>query len=77
MLFGKLQAPYFPGPEFDFSRKDSSGSSSEKGKAVTKLTQEARELWGGYRGMEEYAREAFPVEEEANGLDWMVDKTVT
>ena len=32
---------------------------------------EARLLWGGYRGMEEYAREVFPVEEAANGLTWM------
>lgn len=39
-----------------------------------KITSEARELWGGYRGMEEYAREVFPVEEEANGKDWMVGK---
>jgi hypothetical protein len=31
------------------------------------------ELWEGYRDMEEYAREAFPVEEEANGLTWMKD----
>ncbi|KAF1986490.1 NmrA-domain-containing protein [Aulographum hederae CBS 113979] len=31
----------------------------------------ARSLWGGYRGIEEYAREVFPVEEEANGLKWM------
>ncbi len=29
-------------------------------------------LWEGYRGIEEYAREVFPVEEEGNGLDWMM-----
>lgn len=33
--------------------------------------QEARSLWEGYRGIEEYAREVFPVEEAANGLTWM------
>ncbi|KAI9830024.1 MAG: hypothetical protein M1819_005854 [Sarea resinae] len=33
---------------------------------------EALELWEGYRGIEEYAREVFPVEEQANGLTWML-----
>jgi hypothetical protein len=28
-------------------------------------------LWEGYRGLEEYAREVFPLEEAANGLSWM------
>ena len=32
---------------------------------------EALSLWEGYRGIEEYAREVFPVEEAANGLTWM------
>jgi len=32
---------------------------------------EARSLWEGYRGLEEYAREVFPLEEAANGLTWM------
>jgi hypothetical protein len=31
----------------------------------------ALELWEGYRGIEEYAQEVFPVEEAANGLTWM------
>ncbi|CAG9943318.1 unnamed protein product [Clonostachys rosea f. rosea IK726] len=34
---------------------------------------EAWELWEGPRGLEEYAREVFPLEEEANGLTWMLD----
>lgn len=34
---------------------------------------EALELWEGPRGLEEYAREMFPFEEEANGLTWMFD----
>lgn len=33
----------------------------------------SRQLWEGYRGMEEYAREIFPLEESANGLTWMDD----
>lgn len=37
-----------------------------------RVTDEARNLWEGWRDMEEYAREVFPVEEEANGLDWML-----
>jgi len=32
---------------------------------------EAVHLWPGFRGLEEYAREVFPVEEAANGLVWM------
>ncbi|KAK6423931.1 hypothetical protein LTR95_016470 [Oleoguttula sp. CCFEE 5521] len=34
---------------------------------------EARGIWEGYRGLEEYAREVFPDEEFANGLRWMED----
>ena len=34
---------------------------------------EALELWEGPRGLEEYAREVFPLEEAANGLTWMED----
>lgn len=34
---------------------------------------QALELWEGPRGLEEYAREMFPLEEEANGLTWMLD----
>ena len=37
-------------------------------------TSTALDLWGGYRSMEEYAREVFPVEEEANGLMWMKEE---
>jgi hypothetical protein len=33
--------------------------------------QEALDLWEGFRGLEEYAREVFPFEEAANGLVWM------
>lgn len=32
---------------------------------------EALELWEGHRGLEEYAREVFPLEEAANGMTWM------
>lgn len=34
-------------------------------------TDEALRLWEGYRGIEEYAREVFVVEERLNGLTWM------
>jgi hypothetical protein len=76
VLFGRFDAPYLPGAEFDFSRR---GSSDKNGKVKMKLTGEARQLWEGWRGIEEYAKEAFPVEEEMNGRDWMekVDKRVT
>jgi len=34
----------------------------------------ALELWEGPRGLEEYAQEVFPLEEQANGLTWMLDE---
>lgn len=34
---------------------------------------EAMELWEGFRGLEEYARETFPLEEQANGKTWMLE----
>lgn len=34
---------------------------------------EGRGIWAGYRGIEEYAREVFPIEEYNNGLRWMDD----
>ena len=34
---------------------------------------EAITLWEGNRGIEEYAHEIFPGEEEANGMTWMLD----
>lgn len=37
--------------------------------------EQAFSLWEGYRGLEEYAREVFPVEEAANGLTWMNDES--
>lgn len=38
---------------------------------------EARSLWAGWRGVEEYAREVFPMEESANGMVWMHDDAET
>lgn len=38
-----------------------------------RIVEPAKRLWEGYRGMEEYASEAFIIEERANGLDWMVE----
>ena len=79
VLFGQMHAPYFPGPEFDFVDRRSILNATGRPTPTKKLTDEARQLWEGYRSMEEYAREVFPVEEEANGRDWMnkVDKKVT
>ncbi|KAI0881062.1 nitrogen metabolite repression--responsible protein [Annulohypoxylon maeteangense] len=36
-----------------------------------KCPDDALRLWEGPRGLEEYAREIFPLEEEANGMIWM------
>ena len=85
MLFGQLNAPYFPGPEFDFTtppkkpkRQGSNDTAKQSLESASKrkLTSEARELWPAYRGIEAYAREVFPVEEEANGKTWMNSKNV-
>ncbi|KKZ67324.1 nitrogen metabolite repression protein nmrA [[Emmonsia] crescens] len=112
VLFGQMQAPYFPQPEFmnqnqtqDQNQNQTittttttkaetmkaaaaaaglglgAGYNHNTGKGPAEpyggirsleLVDEARGLWEGWRDMEEYAREVFPVEEEANGLDWMI-----
>lgn len=64
-LFGQMKAPYYPGPEFPRPVGGSTHPISQH------LIREARELWQGWRGMEEYAREVFPVEEEANKAEYM------
>ncbi|KAJ5165467.1 uncharacterized protein N7500_007297 [Penicillium coprophilum] len=85
-LFGRCGAPYFPQPEFSQPAAGSPkglGPAGGKGAGAgmmqgpggvvsLRVTDESRHLWQGWRDMEEYAREVFPVEEEANGLDWMV-----
>lgn len=38
--------------------------------------EEALALWEGYRGLEEYAKEVFPLEEAANGLRWMEEEDI-
>ncbi|ROT43083.1 nitrogen metabolic regulation protein [Sodiomyces alkalinus F11] len=35
--------------------------------------EQSMSLWEGPRGLEEYAREVFPLEEQANGLTWMLE----
>ncbi|KAJ5908455.1 nitrogen metabolite repression protein nmrA [Penicillium taxi] len=86
VLFGQCSAPYFPQPEFSQPAAGSPkglGPAGGKGAGAgmmqgpggvvsLRVTDEARHLWQGWRDMEEYAREVFPVEEEANGLDWML-----
>lgn len=86
LVFGQYNAAYFPQPEFSqpapgspkglgpFGGKGAGeGMMQGPGGVVSlRLTDEARNLWQGWRDMEEYAREVFPVEEEANGLDWML-----
>ncbi|KAI1138776.1 nitrogen metabolite repression--responsible protein [Hypoxylon sp. FL0543] len=37
----------------------------------SRCPEDALKLWEGPRGLEEYAREIFPLEEEANGMIWM------
>lgn len=40
-------------------------------KLDSRCPDDALALWEGPRGLEEYAREIFPMEEEANGMTWM------
>ena len=71
VLFGRFNAPYF-GELLDGERggKNVEGPGDGEGSVV----EEARDLWGGWRGIEEYAREVFPVEEANNGLTWMEEQ---
>ncbi|KAG9232439.1 NmrA-like family-domain-containing protein [Amylocarpus encephaloides] len=41
----------------------------------SRVPEQALALWEGPRGLEEYAREVFPLEEAANGLTWMNEGT--
>ena len=50
------------------------GNGSGGGGGEGTCVAEARQLWGGWRGIEEYAREVFPVEEAANGRTWMIEE---
>ena len=76
VLFGKFKAPYFGSEIKGVNKEVSSGSgwngdgSGGAGGEGT-VVEEARALWGGWRGIEEYAREVFPMEEQANGQTWM------
>ena len=77
-IFGKYGAPYFgPDMEKPGTNKEVNGAGKKNGDASASpggegtCVAEARALWGGWRGIEEYAREVFPVEEAANGKTWM------
>lgn len=85
-LFGQCNAPYLPhlqflqppagspkGPGPLGGKGPGAGMMEGPGGVISlPVTDGARNLWQGWRDMEEYAREVFPVEEEANGLDWML-----
>ncbi|KAK5194155.1 hypothetical protein LTR99_005615 [Exophiala xenobiotica] len=83
VLFGQYNAPYFPGPDFQYSGRRKGSNDTITGRNSQdlqrgrpgKLTDTARALWPGWRSMSEYFETAFLVEEEANGKTWMVDKT--
>ena len=60
-----------PSPAIAATKVPASPSTSASEPDEGSITDEARSLWEGWRGMEEYAREVFPIEEENNGLDWM------
>ena len=69
VLFGKYNAPYF-GLDLERNKVRRTVEAGTDDGSQT-VVQEARSLWGGWRGIEEYAREVFPVEEANNGLKWM------
>ena len=73
VIFGKHRAPYF-GPDLETQKYQivngadpRHGDAAGDGDGEGTVIEEARRLWGGWRGIEEYAREVFPVEEAANG----------
>lgn len=72
ILFGKHHAPYF-GPDLDTGDSNRTVNGADEGEGT--VVEEARNLWGGWRGIEEYAREVFPLEEANNGLTWMHEKS--
>lgn len=82
-IFGQYDAPYFgldlekgaPKDRTVSGDKDDEGNALDDGAGT--VAQEARALWGGWRGIEEYAREVFPVEEANNGLMWMKEDEIT
>ena len=77
ILFGKFKAPYFgteiKGTNKEINSGNGDGSGGTDGKDT--VVEEARALWGGWRGIEEYAREVFPLEEAANGQTWMDEES--
>ncbi|KAK4937930.1 hypothetical protein LTR66_015142 [Elasticomyces elasticus] len=60
-------------PRLEGAMRTSTDSQSREGGSRKKLISEARKLWPGFRRIEDYAREAFPIEEENNGKTWMKD----
>ena len=72
VLFGNFRAPYF-GLDLE-SGENTKTVEDGTAKGSGTVVEEARTLWGGWRGMEEYAREVFPVEEFHNGLTWMEEE---
>lgn len=69
IVFGKYNAPYF-GSDLE-GEKSMCTVEKDTDDASGTVVEKARALWGGWRGIEEYAREVFPVEEANNGLTWM------
>jgi len=97
-LFGEFNAPYLPGPDFQYTENETRRDSNKNGERPKhdeasslstprasslnlnrprRLVSEARRLWPGFRRIEDWAREAFPIEEEANGKTWMKDKSIS
>ena len=50
------------------SNDTSEGMDFEEGEEILRI---ARKLWGGWRDVEGYAKDAFPVEEKLNKRTWM------
>ncbi|KAL2888691.1 Nitrogen metabolite repression protein nmr [Ceratocystis lukuohia] len=58
---------------FSLGKEDPTKQPPYFGDAVLEKTciDQSMQLWEGPRGLEEYAREVFPLEEQANGMRWM------
>ena len=73
---GGKSAPYWWDGIFDAQGKDMNGYGPEDDESSTENdidpnVRVARSLWQGWRDIEGYAKDIFPVEEKLNGKDWM------
>ena len=70
-VVGGKNAPYWWDGIFDTWKNNTNGYSQGEDYEIDPNARVARSLWEGWRDIEGYARDIFPVEERLNGKDWM------